>query len=101
MPSIDEIKRRNAKAGKFWFSPDTMRFFSSIVYDETFDLVDGGALFVTSERFSLEQKRQFTVRRFLPLTAGIDTVGDMMAFATKQEANRMAKALATAWEGDT
>lgn len=103
MTTIDSIKRRNADAGLHFFSPGAMRFFASRVCSQTFDLVDGGALFVTSEQFrssSGNGRRGYTVRRFLPLTAGIDTVGDIQAFRDRCSALRAAQALAIAWQGE-
>lgn len=103
MTTIDNIKQRNAAAGLNFFSPGAMRFFASRVCSQTFDLVDGGALFVTSEQFRTwnhRGPRRYTIKRFLPLTADIDTVGEFQAFKDRRSALRAAQALATAWQGE-
>ena len=43
---IDHIKRVNARTGHYFFSPDTMYFFNSTVYDQVY----GGRFFVTRVR---------------------------------------------------
>jgi hypothetical protein len=55
--NIDEIKQANREAGKFFFSPDTMRFFDSHILTG----VIGGRFFITSEQ-PPEGPRRYSVR---------------------------------------
>ena len=59
--NIQDIKRL-AKEGKspYFFSPDTMRFFSSKVYKHIKE-VSAGFLFITSERYG-ELPRHYQLR---------------------------------------
>lgn len=86
MISIDIIKARNEEIGHHFFSPSTMAFFDSIVYDETF-----GYYFVTSEK-GPSGVRAFTVRHQNE-DGTIDTVGEFQQWPTLEsalaEADRM------------
>lgn len=46
--NIAEIKKANAEAGGFWFSPDTLRFFDSRVESRVYDDGKGHRLWVDS-----------------------------------------------------
>ena len=93
--SIDDIARANARAGRHWFDPGAMDFFSTRIEGP----VHGGRYFVTSEQFVASDgsthQRRYTVR-----VAGDDgevsTVGDFQAFDTPEEAHAFAADLATA-----
>lgn len=61
---IDEIKEANENAGRYFFSPDTMRFFESEIDEEVFQGA-GGIYFCTSEQ-PPHGPRVFKVRRFNP-----------------------------------
>ena len=91
--SMDQIKKCNEWAGKYWFSPDTLRFFKSRIGD-TVHQGKGGIYFISSE-VPPHSPRQYTVRRFDPKKYGVNTVGDFQAFATRAAAERMAKKLAS------
>lgn len=57
--TINEIKEANRRARKFFFSPDTMRFFASQIESDVY----GGKYFITSEKSGFEDPiRQFAVR---------------------------------------
>lgn len=84
MTTIDIIKARNEEAGQHFFSPSTMAFFDSIVYDETF-----GNHFVTSEK-GPDGARLYTIR-FQNEDGTIDTVGDFQAWPTLPTALRAAE----------
>ncbi len=91
MPKINtiaELKAANKAAGFYWFSPDTMSFFSSAVESEV--LV--GNRFVTSEK-TPSGRKGYTVREFDQDTARIHTVGRFMGYATKREAVRASRTL--------
>jgi len=93
--SIAEISEANAGAGKYFFTPASMRFFRSRIAPG----VIGGRYFVTSERFvgsdGYTAPREYTVR-VANDDGTIDTVGDFGAFPTLAEARAAARALVTA-----
>ena len=68
-----QIKEASQGAGSHWFDASSMRFFRSRVVPQVFH-GKGGVYFVTSEKGPNEQ-RAFTVRKFDPVTAEIDTFG--------------------------
>jgi len=83
LPTINDIKEANAKAGRHFFSAGAMAFFNSRIESE----VINGAYFITSEaNYRLSDRRRFTVRKFNPHTAEIETVGPFFHFKTKQKA---------------
>jgi hypothetical protein len=103
--TIDGIKAANERAGNFFFSPDTMRYFRSRVLP-TVTQGPGGVYFVTSEGISnfggrgWTRARRFTVRVFNPKTADVNTVGalpdcEFQKFPTAREARSAARRLAS------
>ena len=94
--TIRDIKRMNKNSGLHWFSPDTMRFFRSRVGDKVYQ-GNGGVYFISSEQFvgsdGRSGERMYTVRKFDPVTASIDTVGDFNKL-TYQQARYAASKLA-------
>ena len=72
--NIQDIKRL-ATEGKspYFFSPDTMRFFSSKVFPDV-KQVDRGYLFITSEKFG-EAPRHYQVRH-ITLDGSINYYGE-------------------------
>ena len=94
--TLADIKAANASSGqRYWFSPDTMRFFRSIA-DRG---VIGGRYFVTSEQYvpydGDPDPRRFTVR-VAHDDGTIGTVGDFQAHDTLGQARAAARALVTA-----
>jgi hypothetical protein len=86
--SMADFKAANKASGRFWFSPDTMRFFRSKVEG---GLISFGSrqFFITSEQFVPSEgpadPRKFTVREALA-DGSVDTVGEFQGFATKDAA---------------
>jgi hypothetical protein len=63
--TMQDIREANQRTGRFFFSPDTMRFFRSRALSSVYEGV-GGVYFITSERFvgsEGAQPRRYTVRR--------------------------------------
>mgnify|MGYP001574775162 CR=1 FL=1 len=100
---IEEIKQLNARNGQFFFTPETMRFFKSKVNDGVITGTWKGikvAFFITSEKFSDETPRKYTIRACVledaPTEAGredygykrghIESVSEFQAFATLRTA---------------
>ena len=73
MHSMADIRRANKAAGRFWFSPDTLRFFKSRIGDTVYE-GPGGVFFVSSEK-PPHGPRAHTVRQFDPETKSVATVG--------------------------
>lgn len=94
--NITEIRAANAAAGQFFFEPATLRFFRSRILPKVYQ-GPGGIYFVTSEQFvpssGVPAARKYTVRKFNPADADIDTVGTFNDL-TQREAMRVAALLA-------
>jgi hypothetical protein len=100
MWTMDAIREANAKSGHYWFSPDTMRFFSSRV-GETVYQGAGGIFFVSSEQFTgltgEKKPRSYTVRRFNPETGDVGTaLGVEFNTLTRSQAVSLARKFAGA-----
>jgi hypothetical protein len=91
--TLSDIKTANRVAGRYFFSPSSMRFFRSRI-SERVHQGPGGIYLVTSEQFDHASPRLFTVRRFLPGKADIDTVGSFQEHATAYRAHAEAARLA-------
>lgn len=81
--SVAEIKAANREHGKYFFSDDTLKFFNSIVYEDT---LIAGRYFITSEKGDWDgAERLFTVR-VADDSGDIDTVGKFQAHRSKSAA---------------
>ena len=96
--SMDRIIRENQEKGRFFFSPGAMRFFRSRVHYHVYQ-GPGGIYFVTSEQ-GPHAPRLFTVRRFWPDTAKIDTWPDNNEFQVYRSRNGAHKAAMRAARGN-
>lgn len=94
--TLRDLKANNETAEQYFFSPKTLRFFHSRISERIFqDTANKDAFyFVTSERFSSETPRLFTIRKATLRGAKIDTVGDFQDYRTLGTALRHAKKLA-------
>tara|TARA_A100001391_G_scaffold188664_1_gene159444 strand:- start:34 stop:360 length:327 start_codon:yes stop_codon:yes gene_type:complete len=88
---IDHIKRVNARAGRYFFSPESMRIFQTTIYDKVY----GGRFFVIRDRVddpyyaTMPSEEDFRYKAMQALKDGsILTVG---TFETKAEAIAEAK----------
>lgn len=90
--SIDEVKRINAKHGYYYFSQDTMRFFSSKVSTIAYK-VGNKAYFITSEQNKLSgnDPRKWTIRAIDLATGRIQTIGEFQEFNSNREAKNQLK----------
>jgi len=82
--NIGGLELLNARKGRFWFSPDTLRFFRSR-YSDTATKVDDKAYFTSSER-GPSGIRKYSVRVCNMETGAIDTVGKFQDFDTRAQA---------------
>jgi hypothetical protein len=94
--TIEDIKRANRRAGKFFFEPDTLRFFRSRIGETVWVRKDGSAYFITSEQFvpssGRPAPRRYTIR-LAKVGGDIDTVGEFQAYASRAAAVREIKRL--------
>ncbi len=96
--TITEIKEANARAGQYFFSRETMRFFRSKVVSRVYGPdSEGMYYFVTSEQFvssdGVAAPRRFTVRQFNPETAHINSL-EFQAHAEREGAMTAAREVA-------
>ncbi len=98
--TIEDIRAAHRKAEGHFFDHSTMKFFRSRVLPKVYRGV-GGYYFITSEQFvpsnGIPDARKFTVRRFNPADADIDTVGSFNDL-TRRDAMRLAARLSAGLE---
>lgn len=95
--SIASVKWRNEDAGQHFFSPSTLRFFSSRVLPTLYGAE--GSIFVTSEKDPFGNPRAYTVRQIRE-DGSIDTLGEFQGYATSAQAAKAARDFARAQEVD-
>ena len=88
--TMSHIKSFCWNRGSHFFSPESMRFFSSRIQSTP---PYKGRVFVTSERCSWNHPRLYTVRVVKP-SGHIETIGDFQGFASRQSAHRFAESYA-------
>lgn len=86
--SIEAIESANARAGRFFFSKDTLRFFQSRIGSRVYRGASGW-YFVTSERYGLRYPRHYTVRKANP-NGTIDTIGEFGDYDNRRTAHSAA-----------
>jgi hypothetical protein len=89
--TLDQIKRAAIGARSHWFDPASMRYFNSRL-GQTVYPVQGGALFISSERFDYGSPRLYSVRS-CTWDGCIDTVGKFQEFSTSTAAHSAASRL--------
>ena len=88
--TICHVKSFCWNRGSHFFSPDTMRFFSSRIQTTP---PYKCRVFVTSERMNWNSPRLYTVR-VVQLSGNIQTIGGFGAFTSRQSAHRFAESYA-------
>jgi hypothetical protein len=85
LSTISKIRAANKKAGHYFFSPETMKFFNSKAYG-IIKTTKAGAFFITSEIFEASDgsKEKTYKIRFCHLSGIIDT--KKIGFKTYDEA---------------
>jgi len=75
--TIDAIRETDHRAGRYFFSADTMRFFNSRILPTVYE-GPGGIYFITSEKFrgsdGTSAPRKYTIRQFIPDPVNIRSV---------------------------
>lgn len=85
------LENHNKNTGHHFFDAATMRGFYSRA--QTIPPYRG-RVFVTSEKFSYNSPRKYSVREVQP-DGGIKTIGDFGAFTSRQSAHHFAEAYAS------
>ena len=91
--SLETVKAANHRAGRYWFTPDTTRFFRSR-YSEYAYKVGDRAYFITSEQFDDHSPRLFTLRVCDLTTGEVDTVGEFQQYRSRHLAEKAMRELA-------
>lgn len=73
--TIPELKEMSREAGSHFFDRDSMKFFHSRILPNLYT-GPGGVFFVTSEQYNDDSPRGYTVRKYNPAIASIETIGD-------------------------
>ena len=105
--TVEDMRDTAERAGSFFFSPDTMRFFSSRIMSDIFPTGLERGYFVTSERDTAgaawDGVRRYSVRRYNVTRRAdgaarfdVDTVGELGEHATRAAALRSARDAARA-----
>lgn len=89
LQNMNEIKAAAAKGSPYWFSADSMAFFSTQLYPFSAEPTNSGALFITSEQ-PLNGSRAYSVRRAYD-SGVIETVGEFCGHATFDDAEAAMK----------
>lgn len=91
--TIKDIKDAAARSedSLYWFSPDTLKFFSSRIGSKIYP-TDGGAFFITSEQRDEDEPRLYSVR-FAHNDGTIETASAFMEFDRAESAHVRAQNL--------
>jgi hypothetical protein len=86
--SVDQIKKHNEAIGHHFFSKETMRWFSSKVYED----LHLGRYFITSEMdtYGTDSVRKYTIR-VAKGDGTIDTVGEFCQYSSLKSARTALK----------
>ena len=111
---VDQIEQEMRRAGSHFFDPDTKRFFRSRTAPSIFvplrkdgkarggfKAFSGPIWFVTSEQYSTDHARLYTVRCYNPRGRrgpSVNTVGEFQEYHTLRAAYRAAQLAANARE---
>ena len=97
--TIAAIREADHRAGRYFFSADTMKFFNSRVLPTVYE-GPGGIYFITSEKFrgsdGVSAPRKYTIRQFSPDPVDIRTVAPFNQMS-KRQAQVTAKVLAAGY----
>ena len=85
--TISELKIKNAEAGYFFFSKDTMKFFDSKIESPIY----GDKYFITSEKSGFESKERCYTIRQIHEDGQVSTMFSFLEFTTKKAAIQQIK----------
>ena len=95
--TITDIKSGNKLAGYHFFDRAAMAFFNSRVYPKVYQGI-GGIYFITSEKLDFADANKYSVRRYMPDTGKVDTLGAFNRIDNMQDAIDHAKLLSSVCE---
>ena len=85
--TIDSIREADHRAGRYFFSADTMKFFNSRVLPTVYQ-GPGGIYFISSEQFrgsnGVSAPRKYTIRQFISDPVDIRSVAGFNQMSKKQ-----------------
>ncbi len=81
--TFSQFKKLNQEKGFHWFEPETMSFFQTELYENTWDNLLG--LFITSE-VNPSGEKKFSVRQANFETGNVKTIGSFHSYNTLEEA---------------
>ena len=71
----------------YWFSPDSMKAFDSVLPDFGYMDTENNLYFISSEQFSKEVKRLYSIRK-VKTNGAIETIGDFQRFKSESSAEK-------------
>ena len=80
--TIEEMKKRNAAQGQFWFTKGAMEFFNTKIESEPSEK----GCFITSEYMEDPSKKRYTIRFFDQEKNTVETIGDFREYETLKDA---------------
>lgn len=87
--TVDDLRRANDKIGGHFFSPDTMKFFGTVLNDKR---IYGGRYFITMETKAPESVGRFKVRSFEVVADAHNSFGYRINFKTETNFNTLREA---------
>jgi hypothetical protein len=73
--TIAQLKQYNRERGRYFFSPATMKFFTSRVLPRSIHHVTDGIVFITSEADYSGQRREYALRLMIE-SGHVRTIGE-------------------------
>ncbi|KKN16588.1 hypothetical protein LCGC14_0974280 [marine sediment metagenome] len=90
--TINKIQDEMTAAGSHWWDRGTLQYFRCRVSEKVYQ-GEAGVYFVTSEKYSDDATRLYSVRQYKPDTKDVDTIGEFNSMSRAQ-AHREAARLA-------
>lgn len=100
--NIDQLITTSERLGSHFFDKETMRFFNSRILSDLYRVDDSRGYFVTSERFSYNTPRTYSVRYYVVIhnndensdRIDIGAIDEGYQLPTPYQAKKMAKEFA-------
>ena len=85
--NVAQMKQIVSKGCPHYFAPDTMRFFNSCIPKHEPREVGGLVVFITSEQYSDETPRRYSIRTYSRAAESVGTIGlGFLGYPTLAEA---------------
>lgn len=89
--SMGDVMERNANAGYFYFSDETLRYFNSRVDGAIFKAANGLKIYFCTSEKQRGYNRRWSVRAFDVETSDINTYGEFQGYGTLAQARKAAQ----------